>query len=801
MPRFTNTFSGGLDRDTVPTSYKNNNYYYAKNFSIVVADDLSPATLTNTKGITTRLTLTPLSMYDVATIVGVASIDDSLVIFVKGSSTTGYIYKVPFTVVEGRTTTPLELVGSIYLLTYNSFNFGSRVEAVAREEASSIKKLYWVDGINQLRYCNVSLGSTVLNGYTIDQFEAYQNVKFTTPTFSRLISGNLKCGMYQYSYCLYNQNTNQTVYSPPSGFIQVSPVGLTTLPTYFQGGDIGEESTTGIQVAISDTNTNYAYIRVVALYYSTQESVPEVTIIYEGAKTSSMTISHTGAELLGTITADEVVVTPNILTPKTIASKFNYLFIGNIEESKFDADFDARAYRYFSGENYFTLYDSDTTYAAPGHYINYIYPNFPEIDDYSYTLSPKNVISWDSLGNVNANRQSNGSTLGGTGKNVQYNFITKSITYKEVSSGMGLWRNSGGYADPANNSYVGYQRDEVYRFGIVFFNSKGQQSFVKWINDIRFPRMSDSGFAIATFSTISSSTQFSALGIHFDFNFTGIDSDINSYQIVRVERGYSDATVVDCGYVGNLYSYSGSTMTFGQNDSRPTTEGLKPGIDPSDTTSYRYLLEYICPETNYNKNNYAPQDRLDTYTGTSSYTIKSSDGGSYLGGGTAVITSILPIGTFNSYNTIDNATLFANQSSLTATQSFEGFTILTRSTHNNDGNRGYKGSTLLLKIAADLLPTSGYNNQPHYALRRRITYPYGGYTESALNSSTYYPCSPVTPIATTSLDVWGGDAYISNFEYMRVLWVDMAGSAMSNDRYVQIVQCLVGSKLNLKLYS
>ena len=53
------------------------------------------------------------------------------------------------------------------------------------------------------------------------------------------------------------------------------------------------------------------------------------------------------------------------------------------------------------------------------------------------------------------------------------------------------------------------------------------------------------------------------------------------------------------------------------------------------------------------------------------------------------------------------------------------------------------------------------------------------------------------PITTTSIDVWGGDTYITNFEYIRVLWADMTGSTMSNSRYMQVVQCLVESKLNL----
>ena len=79
--RFVNTFSGGLDKDTTPTSYKPNNYYDARNFSIVVAEDLSSATLTNTKGVTTTIT------YDAGTtrkIVGLVETPTTLVIFIKG---------------------------------------------------------------------------------------------------------------------------------------------------------------------------------------------------------------------------------------------------------------------------------------------------------------------------------------------------------------------------------------------------------------------------------------------------------------------------------------------------------------------------------------------------------------------------------------------------------------------------------------------------------------------------------------------------------------------------------------------
>ena len=371
MPRHINTFTGGLDRDTVPTMYKNTTYYNAKNFSIVVAEDLSSATLTNTKGVSVKIT--DYTSNANRTIVGLCEIDDSMIIFVKGNGTNGRIYKVPFTALEAVTATPINLNDGTYLLVSNSFDFGDNVEIVAREETSTIKKIYWVDGNNPIRYCNVSLGYTVLSGYSLDQFEIYQNVTFSTPVFSKLISGSLKCGMYQYAYCLYNQNANQTSYSPPSEFIQVGATGLNTLPTYFLGGDVGVDSANGIQISLSDSNTGYSFVRVVAMYYLSPESVPEVTIIYEGAKTSSMIITHTGNELLGTITAEQVVAAPNILTPKTLTSKFNYLFVGNVEESSFDVDFDARAYRFNSSKTC-RLYKDSTDYTSDRTYIEFSKP-------------------------------------------------------------------------------------------------------------------------------------------------------------------------------------------------------------------------------------------------------------------------------------------------------------------------------------------------------------------------------------------------------------------------------------------
>ena len=124
----------------------------------------------------------------------------------------------------------------------------------------------------------------------------------------------------------------------------------------------------------------------------------------------------------------------------------------------------------------------------------------------------------------------------------------------------------------------------------------------------------------------------------------------------------------------------------------------------------------------------------------------------------AVLTRLKPYSTYNTTNNIEDTVLFRAQRSTTARQnlpaSFGAYSLSTRSHIGASGSRGYKGTTLVLKLEDDI--TGLRDHTSPYVLRRRITYPYGGFTLSAISSSTYYPCSPITPITTTTLEVWGG---------------------------------------------
>jgi len=51
------------------------------------------------------------------------------------------------------------------------------------------------------------------------------------------------------------------------------------------------------------------------------------------------------------------------------------------------------------------------------------------------------------------------------------------------------------YSNPYISCYFkSLQRDEVYRYGVIFYNESGKTSPVKWIGDIRTPSMNELGF-------------------------------------------------------------------------------------------------------------------------------------------------------------------------------------------------------------------------------------------------------------------------------------------------------------------
>jgi len=212
------------------------------------------------------------------------------------------------------------------------------------------------------------------------------------------------------------------------------------------------------------------------------------------------------------------------------------------------------------------------------------------------------------------------NTLGGSGPNIQYEFTFKEITIDDSSHvapsntdaaspkeiGNPLWPEippfvnvpaSDGIDVEINNEetidigpgfanfkngrieayFKGYMRDEVYRFGIVFYSKTGRTSDVKWIADIRMPCAGDfspdsDGVWKGALAQWYSSTMpkittdayipqgdgetkgwMLGLKFHVDLrNYADLKGDISGFSIVRAPRRQKDKTIIAEGALGEV---------------------------------------------------------------------------------------------------------------------------------------------------------------------------------------------------------------------------------------------------------
>ena len=105
------------------------------------------------------------------------------------------------------------------------------------------------------------------------------------------------------------------------------------------------------------------------------------------------------------------------------------------------------------------------------------------------------------------------------------------------------------YNDPLIASDLkSLRRGELYRFGIIFTNSKGQKSPVKWITDIRVPDLYIQNFNTFALGGLDVDLAVNPIGV--EFRLHDLDNyDIDSYEIVRCNRDSTSQTIVSQGVI------------------------------------------------------------------------------------------------------------------------------------------------------------------------------------------------------------------------------------------------------------
>ena len=310
----------GMNKD-FSTSASNNEFSFENmNMRIWSGDTNTFMSLANeigTKYISIKDASSNIDKALVGTPIGYAMIDEKLVIFTTSDSS-DYIYLLSYSNEES--------CFKVVELFNGDLNFDVKypIETLVSYEAEKIKKVYWVDGLNQPRIINIADTDRIYNNNSFDFVPVINNSAdiSITKTFG---IGSFPSGTVQYYFTYYNRNGRQSNIFYSSPLYYVSPQD--------RGGSPEESNNVSFKIAISNTDTSFDYIRVYAVFRTSYNATPTVrsltdittsedTIYIEDNGTSGNTEDSTILLYLG---GEQII-------PQTIAQKDNVLFMGNIKQ-------------------------------------------------------------------------------------------------------------------------------------------------------------------------------------------------------------------------------------------------------------------------------------------------------------------------------------------------------------------------------------------------------------------------------------------------------------------------------------
>jgi len=516
------------------------------------------------------------------------------------SNTAGQIWRVE---IDEETEEPIGLsAGSLVAAThlvYNqilNFSLAHEIEreTIAKKESSIKGNVYWTDGYNPPRVINIYNPQS----FAIDPslLDWTPSVDHSIPIIQDIIEGGTnRVGRYQFAYRYISNDGAVSTFSPVSNLVNLTDSTATEPYQDFDGAEAGTESGKSIRFKITNLDRLFDFLEVAVVIYE----VKDVPLVYKFAEIpidgDEINIVYTGNEPKSPITLSEFV-NPNtsFKTIKTFTQKKERLYPANTTTESFEVDIDTRAYRFKSLQTTTQLFKRDgtsdtlngTTFEIGGNPV-------PDEHDAVNAYNDESGTVFGSIGAVNwtvnhqYKYQYNSTRLGGTGPVISYSFFRKELTGDEVNDtdrsnvpfvylnpitvtndNLGITGQDYPTFGPYDNFkspqmssvFKGHARGEVYPYGIVFTNSKGQESFVYWIADIRIPEpWEDKDADLSVVDGSNADMLFlNSIGITFTVDTAAVlaaDPTITGWYFVRMERKENDKTRHGMGVITGIEAF------------------------------------------------------------------------------------------------------------------------------------------------------------------------------------------------------------------------------------------------------
>ena len=595
-------------------------------------------------------------------VIGSAELRDDIILFTKnqtGPTDFGQIWRFSYDIAR-----PEDPAYYSLTLIYNgaiNFSLEHPIEAKAHYENIETEKVYWTDNNNTLRGCNIS--NPDVFAFRGQEFSVVPETELSPAIAGRKnhLSGNLDSGIWYTTYRLSRIGGSVTRVAPFSEGIPLivddPSVGVGGNDTDYHLINYAITSvptTKSIDFKVFDIPKGHDQI----IIYAIHEAEPGNFTAYlydehflSDAEDFEFTLTDTSIKEVIPFTS---LIDTNVEFDKvkTITIKDNSLLVGNCSVAAFNIDFDARVYRFRNTQakqTYVGIGPGNTLTAGQLSENNWgISEENDAINPYNNDITIEEMIaSGSTFQSLDYSYQIDGITKGGTGPNISYEFVSTQFIMDNSAAALPTPLNLGvPSTNPANDKqnvnynstapfvnnvaednvdvningknidigpgfsnfknptfeayFKGYMRDEVYRFGIVFYSKTGKASEVKWIGDIRFPsagdgEVLDNGFNPLSLGQYTSNVQISpdqppagencgngaqipatetggtyghTIGIKFNVDISSVRGDISGYSIVRAPRREKDRTIIAEGVMHTVEQRTFSPGPFLTNNLR-----------------------------------------------------------------------------------------------------------------------------------------------------------------------------------------------------------------------------------------
>ena len=536
-----NTFTKGMNTDVSDMLMDNSQYRYAKNVRLVTNKDSNSGELRIVDGTESA----EWESFPGGIIKGITSIRDVIIVAgYKNNRSYIYVHK------EGQ--------NDNWVCAYQSKIgevFGEYLSFVTRYESDKLIKLYIADGLNQLMYINLAPYIN-FTGSAPEPLEGIDSIiinveEFITPIKASLSpnTGQVPGVKVQYAYRYYKLGGAATQISPMSNVVTIYKTA--------NEGFTEVDKTTSKAVKLELPTVPQGSVNMMQIYrisYIQVGQLPAVNLIYDDVLMSGVDYIDIGHNVESIDTSEFLSTVKLSFVPKVIESKNNYLFAGNIKYIQSDIDS--------------IINDDDVRCLSTGDYDN------GSLLDYNKQLDLDNIMEFDPENWLMCNSQGiadNPRVLGGKGRYIQWSYNIRPVAVDRENRKYLF--NSQTTLQETTEQLSSLRQGDVYRYGAIFYDEKGNKSSVKWIADIMSPILSITNtndlyryqfsrgnvmypsLSIVgnTFNGIQSPFFYTTYQIGIDFKVTSLPEGISAVEIVRVDRSFTDRITITEGIGGFPY--------------------------------------------------------------------------------------------------------------------------------------------------------------------------------------------------------------------------------------------------------